>query len=380
MAILPGAKLNASDSKALGLVGGALGGLLDVFGTAEDAGKKLFTASFDGFLRSHLLRQDSAIKWNRVYPYGLRLGGKPTQDAQTMAALKAKFKEGKEAPTGTSGPESTTSGLGNIAKNLSQVTKAIFPQNWSDLEDTVTLPITPEQIEVRTPAAVNLQATLRGVSEQSNGAPFRHITIRGTTGIAPGRPLFNGISNDSVAFSTRNPATGDVLNKAFNSVNQLFSAPLARAAAFTGLNQSAMGIADSQLFNDPIQLGPVQLGNTIYSTGYWRFHQIVTFIDFYLNIKKSGGPQSKGIYMIFEMEKDELYYQCTLRNFSFTKKPGTMEYNYVIELTAWGYERKEESSSAAIRRQLRKVGQLGRQVDSIFDNARNQKSVFARLG
>ena len=332
---------------------------LDAFGKPSSG-----IESFDGFIKTHSLKSSSATRWNKIYPYTLRFG--PYSKQQFLKAVKSYGKTDTESKGGS--PSLLT-------KAASAINKVISDTPPDNIPFSVVLPISPSQIEVRTPMASTTQVSLNGIIEQHNGSPLRFITIRGTTGIAPGRPLFNGVGQSiSVDESSEDQSTSAVAaltNAGLNTIGGIFS------ARQTSLNKNRQldELADLSLFSNPLTVATpvnVTLNNLIYTTGYWKFHQLVTFFDIYSNIKKlnTGSKNATDdlsqLYVVFEMEKDELYYQSTVKNFSWSKRAGTMEYDYVIELVAWGYEPRQEG--------------LGSQIGSLINKVTGISNGIAALG
>jgi len=301
--------------------------------------------NFDGFSKLHALKQSSATRWNKIYPYTLRFG--PYSKSEFLKAVR------------TYGSKtSSTTGSNPITNTIKKAASLIMSDTPPDeIPFSVVLPIAPNQIDVRMPMMSNTAVTLGGIAEQHNGAPLRFVTIRGTTGVAPARPLFNGVGQKLDASST--DGTASAFDAAFGVVSKAVSTLTSLNTGFgsTGAQQ-VDEIADLSLFSEPLTLGnntfSLSLNNPIYQTGYWKFHQLVTFFDLYSNIKKlntgnPGGPSDLSqLYVVLELEKDQVYYQCTVRSFNWSKRAATLEYDYTIELVAWGYEGQTQTDAGKL--------------------------------
>lgn len=217
---------------------------------------------------------------------------------------------------------------------------------------TLTLPLNPQAISVSVPSTTVTTVTMRGISEEHNGAPLRQISITGSTGVYNPSPLLtpdaNGTNTNGLLdylFANTIQAAGRVIDRA-QSI----------AEAFTSGNIPVNSpLVDSMPGDDD----PAQ-------TSYTVVHNMQRFFDLYLDAKKAGGKNSS-LFLSFYMEKDQQYYDCTLNNYTIRKNPGTLEYNYSLSLTAW-------------RRRAKKVGSQIRTSTDIQTTARsNDPNYFARV-
>jgi hypothetical protein len=257
--------------------------------------------SLKNFIRE---RDIDGTKWNKIFPYVFKIGSQ-NGDTQSDKA-----------------PDTAKALLGGLTATVKKGLSSKLPKGLSIGETNVTeivLPIAPNNISISTPAASNITTTLRGIVEEHNGAPLRTIRISGTTGIMPGRANqhYNAGSNN---------LTGTIIDDIFSNT---ISAGRDLVQQFTG--------SDTKLLSETGLLNGSD-DTLLKNTGYYFFHQLVNFVDQYLLMKKEKANKDK--YLIFEMRKDDLYYKCSLRNFSWQKRQGTLEYDYTIELLAWAYEKK----------------------------------------
>lgn len=194
-------------------------------------------------------------------------------------------------------------------------------------------PINPQNINVQVPSASVLEATMKGVYETHNGAPFRQIAISGTTGTVPvSNPLGStseagSDTRRSIEYAFRNTiqAAGGVVNQVNRTVR-----------AFSGATQRYEG---------PLNYRVEEM--TANLTGYQSIHDLSRFLDFYLASKKLAENRAWRLY--FVMHKDQCSYACSLNNYAISKAQGTTEYQYNINLTAY---RRDSSTVPAVLRGL----------------------------
>jgi hypothetical protein len=265
------------------------------------------------FLSSFLdRRMPDGTRWNKVYPYVLKVvsAKNSTQSKKTLS-------------------------------NLSGIVSASgrFSLDGQDSLFEVALPITPSQISVSIPSASEISVLLNGILEEHNGAPLRFISISGTTGVAPFRLSQYGESPIKSIFGSEllGRVASDLFANTIRGVQDFVAEAKGRSQEKL-LDSSLLTSPQNPASNEVLQMEQKiedTFNSGIYGTGYWHFHKLHKFIDKYLQNKKQ--KQNKDQYLVFEMQKDELYYLCSLRDFSFQKKPGTLEYDYKIELVAWDY-------------------------------------------
>lgn len=188
------------------------------------------------------------------------------------------------------------------------------------VDKKIFLTIPPSSISMNIPSAVNLSVTQNGILEESNAAPLRSLTISGTTGVL-NVDLIEGKS--SLASSILDYAFKNTI-QAVNRVGENFNR---LTAAITG------NPAPSGSYPLNIQPGDPKSGGILTKTGFYEFHNLARFFDYYLAIKKTA--QGRNYRLHFNMYKDRMYYDVTLNNFSWQKAPGTVEYSYTTSMTAW---------------------------------------------
>jgi len=240
---------------------------------------------------------------------------------------------------------------------------------WKQSEDgtetpvtTLTLPISPQAISISVPNATSTTVTMKGITEEHNGAPLRQISITGTTGVyLEGNALAESESKGKgpldYLFANTIQAVGRVVDRAekiasaFSSGTLPFDSPLVDKKMLTKDKEPPR------------------------KTGYTVVHNIQRFLDMYLDAKAAGGANNN-LFLSFYMEKDKQYYDVTLNNYTIRKNPGTLEYNYSISLTAW--RRRAEKAGGAPRQKRGNLGTTAQangvnpfaRINSVIDNAR----------
>lgn len=184
----------------------------------------------------------------------------------------------------------------------------------------LNMPLGPQSISINVPAAVSTTVTMRGITEEHNDAPLRQISITGTTGINPG---FSGpqATNQGPGSST---------------LEYLFANTIQAAGKFKDIanqiDSSINGFNSGRKLKSPLINNSNINGDGIQNSSYQTIHNMTRFFDMYLAAKKQGAEK---LFFSFYMYKDQMYYDCTLNNYSIRKAAGSMEYQYTISLTAW---------------------------------------------
>ncbi len=183
-----------------------------------------------------------------------------------------------------------------------------------------TFPLAPQAINISVPAASLLEATMKGVYETHNGAPFRPITISGTTGTNVIPPKVPALASSSNAQRS--------LEYAFQNTIKSFNATVAQAQRT--LNAFSGG---TQEFAGPLNYKVTEIESLGMHTGHASTADLERFLDYYLASKKL--KQNRGWRLYWLMHKDQKYYACSLMNYTISKVAGTTEYNYTISLNAY---------------------------------------------
>lgn len=192
-----------------------------------------------------------------------------------------------------------------------------------------TFAIPPEGLTTGMPFASQLAATLGGVVSEEGGAPFRMFSLRGTTGMLPGRAkasqqgsagFFETIAGGTVAQLSR--AEGD-LQETLQSL--------------TGTSPSSTNVHPLSDFEfDETTKGPDAL--LAKTTGYYQLMRLQYFLEAYAAIKKT--PAGRDLRLAFAQWKKR---QITLvKPVSYdTQKSGESGMEESFTLTMQGYRRIE---------------------------------------
>lgn len=182
--------------------------------------------------------------------------------------------------------------------------------NDYNLIQTYTLPIAPEALSISTPFAITTAATLGGIVEQHNGAPFRTISIQGTTGVLPNRS--SGGNNGPLMSAVGTIFAGTVSN-ALNAVSA------ARAATDAG--------------NSYVNPNVYRVDDTVgLRSGYYQFLILRGFLEHYANRKKNDPT----LRLAFVVWKEQLAYLVTPVSFDLQRQAQSpLEYRFGLQLRAW---------------------------------------------
>ena len=190
---------------------------------------------------------------------------------------------------------------------------------YQSINSDIVLPIPPQSLKISMPIASSLAPTLEGVVEQSNGSPFRDITLQGVTGV-------NLIKNSA------NPNPPNPL--------AVYGGALFPTATqgFLNIQNSALTISGGSRFThsavnsdkDIVQEG----------TGFYQFHAIRAFIEKYVELKrkniKINSIDTKNLRLIFANYKDEAFYVCSAVNFTWDRNANDpLMYTYFLQLKAY---------------------------------------------
>lgn len=247
-----------------------------------------------------------------------------------------------------------------------------------DLSGVFTLPIPPEALSISTPFASQVTATLGGIVEENNAAPFRLISLSGSTGHLPIRGSPFGAGVPTLAAAAQNIIGGSLANT-ISSISPLANQVVGAAQAVTQFasNAGVFPTPDNIITEDDIQ---TDFAN---ATGYLQFHLLKTFLESYANLKKT--PDGKDYRLALAIWKDNEVYLVTPVSFDMKRDASApMEYKYSLNLKAWRRISADElddglSISPSLRPAIRDPNQLSR-VLSRLSGARlalqNLKSVL----
>ena len=218
----------------------------------------------------------------------------------------------------------------------------------------MVLPINPQSISINVPNTTATTVTMKGIVEEHNGAPLRQIRISGTSGILPSETYANSATVQSNLLSFLGQ---DIIKTGLSVVDKVGNV----LKAVGGQSQGSDGPLN---YTDEMMFGASSKGKATVSldpplkSGYYFIHNLARFLDFYIALKKDNA--NKKYRLVFQMNKDQMYYDVTLNGYSIDKTAGTLEYSYNINLTAWRRRKGSVSqrSPAAARFQPSTVNRL----------------------
>lgn len=217
-----------------------------------------------------------------------------------------------------------------------------------------TLPMPPEAYSISMPFAISTAATMGGIIEEHNGAPFRMISMRGSFGMLPARSA----ALQQLGFSFAETVAGGTV------------AQLRRVGGdFEQLKSSASGVVApnpnihrEKDFNDSMLTDSGPEGLVAKTTGYYQFLQLQRFLERYVAIKKTR--EGRDLRLALATWKDRAVYLVTPQGFEVNKAAGSpMEYMYSLSFKAWKRVTLDTSSfemeiNPPIRRDANKLAQL----------------------
>lgn len=178
-----------------------------------------------------------------------------------------------------------------------------------------TLPFPPSSLEIDMPFAINTSATLGGVIEEHNGAPFRTISLSGTTGILP---LKGYSSNTGLAPSDIGIFAGTV-----NAVQGLIT-----DASRTGLFplDRPNVVSNSEFLSTTSSINK--------TSGYYQSHLLKHFLETYVSWKKT---QARDVRLAFASWKDNSVWLVTPMAFRTSRTAESpFEYRYSLQFKSYG--------------------------------------------
>jgi hypothetical protein len=176
-----------------------------------------------------------------------------------------------------------------------------------------TLPMSPESMSIEMPFAIQTHATMGGIVEEHGGAPFRMISLNGTTGI-----MFRGEETGVPEFSFLESVFAGTISAAKNT-KQAFS------NAVNGIQFASHAIPQSK-FNDITDMGKL--------TGFYQFRLMQMFFEAYAELKKT--KDGRTARLAFASHKDQSVYLVTPMDYRVNRAANTpLEYIYSLSFKAW---------------------------------------------
>ena len=204
---------------------------------------------------------------------------------------------------------------------------------------TFVLPISPQDLSMSMPFATTLTPTLGGVVEQHNGAPFRDISLTGTTGV-------NLVKHS--AFSQSKSGI-DILNELAPGTLGAGTRVIYDVQGLIGgrTGKDIYNIdSDAQLERELSEAGVYKK-----STGYYQFMALRSFMEAYAEAKKRSGTiklsefgfkdeqdvvDSKDLRLVLAIDKENDWYLCSAVNFAVRRSANDpFLYNYSISLRSF---------------------------------------------
>ncbi len=177
-----------------------------------------------------------------------------------------------------------------------------------------TFPIPPEALSISMPFAIQAHATLGGIVEEHNGAPFRMISLSGTTGVAFGRG--DAPAPPTISFS-----------------DSIFAGTLAQASnTARALSQFQNGTTFQTNVIPRADTDDIAAQGKL--TGYYQFRLLQWFFEAYAELKKTkAGRKAR---LAFAVWKDEAIYLVTPVSYEARKAvPRGLEWQYSIQFRGW---------------------------------------------
>lgn len=209
----------------------------------------------------------------------------------------------------------------------------------------VTLPITPQDIQITSQFASSLTVGSRGILEEHNGLRVKQITFTANTGILISRPNFT------------------LEDKIDGNVQAIFGGTVQAVRDFGSAVANVFPKSQAGLANAP--------DATLQFNGYYQYHAIRAFLELYAELKSK--PQGRGYRLGLDMGKDRVVYLVTPNSFSTRKSAASpMEYIYTFSCTAWS---SLDSRSKEVKAE-EFLGNSTSDIQNILNGLRNARKVF----
>ena len=266
-------------------------------------------------------------------------------------------------------------GAGGLAESIYSVNSANWyssrPYGFTNINSTMYLPISPENIKVTTNYATNIITTLYGVIEEHSEVRYYDIVISGTTGFAPRHIRANNSTSEGDNFTGR------------SAFEPSFDINLG------GFFQQQVGVISSiaNQVNDIAEVftkTPNPTGIDAINSGYVAFHNLYRFLLQYKRLASgvdvnNGNGQLQSLSnkdsdhpLQFLNHKDGIKYDVVPINFTLTRSADNpMLYNYNIVLR--GFNLRNVNASAPSIDPLAALG-LGE-----VDKPINSSSAFSKF-
>lgn len=234
----------------------------------------------------------------------------------------------------------------------------VFPYKFIILEATetgykrsgnleVTLPITPQELQIQTPFASQLTVTSRGISEENNGVKIKNIQFTASTGVLLTRKSFT------------------LEDKVEGNIQAIFGGTISAT-------QDLVSAVNSVFPRSQDQVKPPD-ADTLQFNGYYQFHVIRAFLELYAKLKES--PKGRGYRLGLELGKHRVIYLVTPQNFvSKQSASSPMELMYTFSGIAWGTVADVDLSGEQPLPKF--MGNNTSDMQNILNGIRNARRVF----
>lgn len=232
-------------------------------------------------------------RWDQLFPYRL---------------LVIDTKQGNKIVNGSATTQVTVSG----GKDNAIIAFEPLGRQW-----VFTLPISPQELTITDPFAINVSATLRGVLEEHGGAKFKMISASGTMGVwAYKQSVTNPPSSPGILQSI----FGGTIEAATNLVGQV--------------NRVINAATSGHPAEKPARKGPETSPQGLTSTGYYQALALQQFLEQYAEAKKN--PANAGWRLIFDIPKQNQSFVVTPLPFVWKQNANDpLEVKYQMQFKAW---------------------------------------------
>lgn len=242
--------------------------------------------------------------------------------------------------------------------------------NW-----VFTLPMPPESYSISMPFAITTSATLGGIVEEHNGAPFRMISMRGSLGMLPARST----ALQQLGFNWAETIAGGTVAQLRRIGGDFEQAK----SSFDGVVAPNPNIHRQSDFSDSVLTDSGPNGLVAKTTGYYQFLQLQRFLERYVAVKKTKA--GRDLRLALATWKDRAVYLITPTGFEVSKASGSpMEYMYNLSLKAWKRVTLDTSSfqvtlAPPVRRDANKLAQLLNVIQSARSTLQGVSKIVAAV-
>lgn len=230
-----------------------------------------------------------------------------------------------------------------------------------------TLPVPPESMTISMPFAISTAATLRGVVEEHNGAPFRNISISGQSGVL----LQRGQARQSGETPWYDHFIGGGTAAEFGS-NTLTS--LGRIFDFNNSLLKNGNLHETTEFSDNKNL-------LAKSTGYFQMQLLQRFFENYAALKKSH--EGHEYRLGFAVWKEKSVYLVTPQAFNVEKSqnsPLSYQYNIVFKAFARVNVYAGDSRDFTVKSLANRPGFMFQAINTLSEARRSIQTAEATIG